>query len=129
MAQITGRNTKPEIVVRKLLFKKGYRYRLNVRKLPGTPDIVLSKYRKVILVHGCFWHGHKNCPRAKRPTTNIEFWNKKISGNIERDIKNKAELRKQGWKVLVLWGCEINKTERLRTKLDRFLIDMPVIKG
>src|SRR5512138_57703 len=113
MAKITGRNTKPEIIVRKLLFKKGYRYRLNVRRLPGTPDIVLSKYRKVILVHGCFWHGHKNCPRSKIPTTNIEFWNKKISGNIERDIKNKAKIRKQGWKVLVLWGCEISKTERL----------------
>jgi DNA mismatch endonuclease (patch repair protein) len=121
MAQIAGRDTKPEIVVRKLLYKKGYRYRLNVRRLRGTPDIVLAKHRKVIFVHGCFWHGHKNCPRAKRPTTNVRFWNKKISGNIERDIKNKAELRKQGWKVLVIWGCEVNKTERLLKKVDRFL--------
>ena len=121
MAKIAGRDTKPEIVVRKLLHKKGFRYRLNVRRLPGTPDIVLSKLRKIIFVHGCFWHGHKNCPRAKRPSTNARFWNKKINGNIKRDIKNKTELRKLGWKVLVIWGCEVNKTERMEKKIDKFM--------
>jgi len=121
MARISGSNTKPEIIVRKILYSMGFRYRLNVRKLPGTPDIVLSKYKKVIFVNGCFWHGHKNCQRAKRPTTNIQFWNKKIIGNIERDKKNKAELRKLGWRVLVIWGCEVEKTSRLEKKIDKFL--------
>lgn len=121
MSQIAGCDTKPEIIVRKLLYKKGYRYRLNVRKLPGTPDIVLSKHKKVIFVHGCFWHSHKNCPRAKRPTTNVTFWNKKIEGNIARDIRNKAALRKQGWRILVVWTCEINKTDKLTKKLDKFM--------
>jgi DNA mismatch endonuclease (patch repair protein) len=104
-----------------MLYGMGFRYRLNVRKLPGTPDIVLSKYKRVIFINGCFWHGHKRCPRAKRPITNVRFWNNKISGNIERDIKSKAKLRKLGWKVLVIWGCEVNKTDRLIEKLDKFM--------
>jgi DNA mismatch endonuclease (patch repair protein) len=120
MARISGSNTKPEIVVRKILYGLGFRYRLNVRKLPGTPDIVLSKHNRVIFIHGCFWHGHKGCKRSKRPTTNVFFWNRKIDKNIERDKKSLKELRRLGWKPLVIWECQTKKPESLEKKLIRF---------
>jgi DNA mismatch endonuclease (patch repair protein) len=120
MARISGSNTKPEIIVRKLVYGLGYRYRLNVRKLPGAPDIVLTKYKKVIFVHGCFWHGHKSCKRSKRPTTNVAFWNRKIDQNIERDNNSLKELRRLGWKPLVVWECQTKKAEFLEKRFIRF---------
>ncbi len=121
MGRISGRHTKPEIVVRKIIRDMGFRYRLNVRKLPGSPDIVLSTHKKVVFVHGCFWHGHKGCKRAKRPTTNVAFWNKKIDKNIARDKKTQRELKKLGWKSLVIWQCQIAKQEVLEKRISRFL--------
>ena len=120
MARISGSNTKPEIVVRKILYGLGFRYRLNVRKLPGTPDIVLSKHNKVVFVHGCFWHGHKGCKRSKRPTTNVAFWNRKIDKNIDRDKKSVKELRQLGWQPLVIWECQTKRPESLEKRLIRF---------
>jgi DNA mismatch endonuclease, patch repair protein len=121
MARISGSNTKPEIIVRKIIFALGFRYRLNVRKLPGAPDIVLSKYNKVVFVHGCFWHGHKGCKRSKRPTTNVAFWNNKIDQNIERDTNSLRELRRLGWKTLVIWECQTRKPKSVGQRIIKFL--------
>lgn len=109
MSRIKGKNTKPEEVVRKYLFSKGFRYRKNDRRLPGTPDIVLPKYRTVVFVNGCFWHGHENCRFFVIPKTNTEFWINKIERNRQRDKKQTAELEKQGWKVLIIWECQLKK--------------------
>ena len=109
MAKVSGRNTKPEIRVRKYLFSKGFRYRKNVNDLPGKPDIVLPKYKTIIFIHGCFWHGHENCEAAKLPATNVEYWTKKISSNIKRDFQNKELLKKSGWNVIIIWECELKK--------------------
>ena len=110
MSKISGTETKPEILVRKYLFANGFRFRKNDKQYPGKPDIVLPKYKTVIFVHGCYWHGH-NCPAGKLPETNKDFWREKINGNIERDKKNKLELEKQGWYVITVWQCELkNKT-------------------
>lgn len=112
MAAIKGSNTKPEIVVRKFLHKLGYRFRLHDKKLPGSPDIVLTKYKTVILVNGCFWHMH-SCPSFKIPETRREFWLSKLNGNRLRDLKNTAELEKLGWKVITIWECGIKDTDLL----------------
>lgn len=108
MSHIRSTNSKPEEMVRKYLFSKGLRYRKNVRKLLGCPDIVLKKYKTVIFVNGCFWH-HHSCTRFVWPSSNTEYWRKKINGNVERDIKNIEALQNQGWKVLVIWECELKK--------------------
>ena len=108
MAAIRGRDTKPEILVRKFLFSRGFRYRLNHPRLPGHPDLVLRKYRTVIFVNGCFWHKH-DCPRDVWPITNEEYWRPKIMGNVERDKRNLAELQQLGWTVLTVWECELKK--------------------
>lgn len=121
MSHISGRNTKPEIVVRKLLHRMGYRFRLHDKRLPGKPDIVLPRHKKIIFVHGCFWHGHPDCKRAKLPTSNVDFWQAKIAGNIKRDGENIAALAKQGWKVLIVWGCEISPNGPLGEKLKGFM--------
>lgn len=121
MSRISGGNTKPEIIVRKLLHAQGYRFRLHVRNLPGKPDIVLPRYRKVIFVHGCFWHGHMGCRRAERPATNEEFWNAKIDSNIRRDASAQQLLSALGWEVLVVWSCETGKPEELTNKLIQFI--------
>jgi DNA mismatch endonuclease, patch repair protein len=123
MSRVKGRDTKPEILVRSLIFRMGFRFRLHRRDLPGTPDIVLPRHGKVIFVHGCFWHGHKNCPRSKRPTTNENFWNNKLDGNIKRDKRYRGELRRLGWKPLVVWECETKIPEKLLRKLESFLHD------
>ena len=123
MSRVKGRDTKPEILVRSFIFRMGFRFRLHRRDLPGTPDIVLPRHGKVIFVHGCFWHGHKRCPRSKRPTTNENFWNKKLDGNIKRDKRYRRELRQMGWKVLIVWECETKNPEKLLRKLERFLHD------
>ena len=99
MSHIRGKNTRPELIVRKYLFAHGFRFRVNVKKLPGTPDIVLRKYHTVIFVNGCFWHGHEGCPYFVLPKSNVEFWNNKITRNRERDLKNRIKLRDMGWHV------------------------------
>ena len=108
MSKISGKETKPEILVRKFLFSNGFRYRKNLKKLPGTPDIVLLKYKTAIFVNGCFWHGHKNCKKAALPATNINFWQNKINGNIKRDKAKKLLLKKMGYKVITIWQCQLN---------------------
>lgn len=114
MSKITGRETKPEVLVRKYLFSKGFRFRKNVKELPGKPDIVLSKYKMVIFIHGCFWHGHPGCKKAKLPATNVDFWKKKINENTERDKKNIDSLKLLGWNVEIIWQCEL-RNRRLST--------------
>ena len=121
MSRVKGQHTKPEKVVRSLLHSMGYRFRLHVKDLPGKPDIVLSKYRKVIFVHGCFWHGHKNCSRAARPQTNADFWNKKLDSNIARDVNTQIQIAELGWQFLIVWQCEIKDVEKLRQRLTHFL--------
>lgn len=108
MSHIRSKNSKPEELVRKYLFSKGFRYRKNVKTLPGCPDIVLPRYKTVIFVNGCFWHKH-NCPRFVWPSTNEEYWRPKIMGNVERDKRNFAELQQLGWTVLTVWECELKK--------------------
>jgi len=121
MSKVKGKDTKPEVLVRSLLHGMGYRFRLHRRDLPGNPDIVLPKHKKVIFVHGCFWHGHKGCPRAKRPSTNRAFWNEKLDKNLRRDRQNIAELKKMHWVTLVIWTCEVKDLEHLTWKLKKFL--------
>ncbi|MEA3221596.1 MAG: DNA mismatch endonuclease Vsr [Thermodesulfobacteriota bacterium] len=121
MSRVSGKNTKPELVVRSLLHNMGYRFRLHRNDLPGKPDITLPKYKKIIFVHGCFWHGHIDCPRAKRPTTNKIFWNEKLNKNIERDKITVNNLKSLGWDVLTVWTCEVKDTEKLRNKLLSFI--------
>lgn len=107
MSCIKGKNTKPEEIVRKYLFSQGFRYRKNDKRLPGTPDIVLPKYRTVIFVNGCFWHGHQGCRYFVVPKTNTDFWMNKIDTNRIRDQKKISELEAMGWKVIVIWECEL----------------------
>lgn len=110
MSHIRSTNSKPEEKVRKYLFSKGFRYRKNDRRYPGKPDIVLPKYKTAIFINGCFWHKH-DCPRFVWPSSNEDYWVPKILGNVERDQKNHALLIEQGWKVLVIWECQLKKKE------------------
>ncbi|WP_275039783.1 very short patch repair endonuclease [Bifidobacterium gallicum] len=109
MSHIRGKNTKPELMVRKYLFSRGLRYRVNVRKLPGTPDIVLRKYKTVVFVNGCFWH-HHDCAAFHWPKSNVEFWTEKITRNEQRDARNHRELADAGWNVVTVWECELKKS-------------------
>ena len=112
MSKISGKETKPEIIVRKYLFSKGFRFLKNDKRYPGTPDIVLPKYKKVVFVNGCFWHGH-NCKKGDLPETRREFWEKKINGTLIRDIRNRKALEEKGWNVITIWECEfLNKSDR-----------------
>lgn len=111
MSHIRSTNSKPEELVRKYLFSKGFRYRKNVKNLPGCPDIVLPKYRTVIFVNGCFWHKH-DCPRFVWPSSNQDYWRPKILRNVDRDQKNAEELRALGWRVITVWECELKKALR-----------------
>jgi DNA mismatch endonuclease (patch repair protein) len=115
MSRITGKNTKPEILVRKFLFSKGYRYRLHSKALPGKPDIVLPKYNTVIFVHGCFWHGHTKCKYFVIPKTRTKWWLKKINGNRERDGKNVRLLKQQKWNVITIYECRLKVKKRDKT--------------
>ena len=117
MSAIKSKNTKPEIAVRKLLHSMGYRFRLHRKDLPGSPDIVLPKYKKVIFVHGCFWHRHKNCKYASIPKTRQEFWNKKFKTNIERDLEIQDKIKNLDWRSVVIWECETKNMENLRDKI------------
>ena len=121
MSAIKSKNTKPENTVRKLLHSMGYRFRLHKKDLPGSPDIVLPKYKTVIFVHGCFWHRHQNCKYASNPKTRIEFWEKKFKENIERDKKTQEKLKNLGWKTKIVWECEIKKQDKLIKKIEDFL--------
>ena len=117
MAAIKSKNTNPEIKVRKLLHSLGYRFRLHKKELPGSPDIVLKKYKTVVFVHGCFWHRHKECKYASNPKTREEFWNKKFLSNIERDIKVRERIKAAGWKSIVVWECELKDIQKLKKRI------------
>lgn len=125
MSRVKNKNTSPEIEVRRLLHRMGFRFRLHRRDLPGHPDIVLPKYRTVIFVHGCFWHGHE-CRRGARPVSNQEFWNQKLDKNIARDRDNVHKLEQLGWKTIIVWQCELSKKNRiaLAEKLRETLLSM-----
>lgn len=114
MSRIRAKDTKPELTIRRLLFADGFRYRIHVKTLPGTPDLVLPKYRAVIFVHGCFWHGHDGCKYAKLPETHGEFWRDKISKNKERDQRVRQELVSGGWRVLTIWTCSIKNQAKVK---------------
>ena len=118
MSRIRGKNTKPEILVRKGLHARGFRFRLHNKKLPGSPDIVLPKYGVAIMVNGCFWHGHKGCRYATMPKSNVEFWDAKIARNRHRDEVTTAHLEALGWTVITVWECELRKNEGLNARLD-----------
>jgi DNA mismatch endonuclease (patch repair protein) len=119
MSGIKGRNTKPEVFVRSYLHRAGLRFRLHDRKLPGRPDIVLARYRTVILVHGCFWHRHKGCKFCYTPKSNRAFWKAKFAANVERDVRKARELRRAGWRVVTIWECRITPKDlqRLEKKI------------
>lgn len=107
MSKIKSGHTVPEVLFRKALFRKGFRYSLNNKKLPGKPDLVLPKYKTLIFVHGCFWHHHKNCNFARIPKSNIKFWKAKILGNVSRDALNRKRLKNIGWQVITVWECDV----------------------
>lgn len=124
MCRIGVKNTKPELIVRKILFARGYRYRLHVKKLPGSPDIVFPSKKKVIFVHGCFWHGHRNCQKSRLPATNIHYWTLKRNGNTARDRKVSSRLRKLGWKVLIIWECQLDDVVSISKRIVKYLTIM-----
>lgn len=115
MAGIRGKNTKPEMIVRKALHARGFRFRLHVKDFPGKPDIVLPRYKTVIFVHGCFWHRHQDCKYCYIPKTNLEVWNKKFSDNIMRDKINIESIQRIGWNVYIIWECELNNESAINS--------------
>ena len=117
-SRIKGKNTKPEIAVRSMLHRAGYRFRLHGRKLPGSPDIVLARHKTVVFVHGCFWHRHEGCKYTTTPKTRTEFWSDKFRKNVERDARQQRELREMGWRVLIVWECELRDLETLKKRLN-----------
>ena len=127
MSKISGKETKPEILIRKNLFSKGFRFRKNVKTLPGKPDIVLPKYKAIVFVHGCFWHGHENCKKAALPETRKEFWERKITGNSARDLKNKEELIALGWRVFTVWTCQL-KTKDIHEYIQKLASEIKDVR-
>lgn len=123
MSQIKGKNTKPEMLVRKFLFSKGYRYRLHVKNLPGKPDIVLPKYKTVIFINGCFWHGHENCKYFVIPKTRTEWWINKINSNKQKDGENFLSLSGSGWKIVTIFECEL-KGDKLNKTLNKLVDEL-----
>lgn len=121
MSRVKGKDTKPERLVRSLLHRLGYRFRLHRKNLPGHPDIVLPRHKKVVFVHGCFWHQHPGCARSKRPATRVSFWNAKLDRNLERDQETQAALRQLGWAVLVVWECDLKDSGNLVKILSDFM--------
>lgn len=121
MSRIRSKNTSPEMKVRSLVYRLGYRYRLHYEKLPGKPDLAFQTRKKVIFVHGCFWHGHENCSKGKLPKSNLEFWEPKIARNKERDSENTREINLRGWQILPIWQCELKNIPILEAKIIRFL--------
>jgi DNA mismatch endonuclease (patch repair protein) len=126
MSKIRSKNTKPELALRKALFARGFRYRVNVPNLPGKPDIVLSKYKTVIFLHGCFWHRHEGCKYAYTPKTNTKFWVDKITSNAERDKVNAEKLSALGWNIVTVWECEVRHTHKhnLTPLIDRIEVEI-----
>jgi DNA mismatch endonuclease (patch repair protein) len=113
MSSVRSKNTKPEVYVRSMLHNNGLRFRLHRQDLPGSPDIVLARFKTVIFVNGCFWHGH-DCPKGRRPVTNLGYWNEKLDQNLRRDRENHSDLRDMGWRVIIIWECElVNATEKI----------------
>jgi DNA mismatch endonuclease, patch repair protein len=121
MRSIKGKNTSPELAVRSLMYRMGYRYRIHIKELPGCPDIVFPRRQKVIFVHGCFWHSHRKCKKATIPKSNVSFWTEKLLRNKERDATDRRMLKKLGWQVLTIWQCDLKRPENLQDKLRRFL--------
>lgn len=121
MSRVRGRDTLPEMFVRSIVHRLGFRFRIGTWGVPGRPDLVLRRHNKVIFVHGCFWHQHEGCRRATRPKTRTRFWNKKLDRNMERDIEVRKALDSAGWLSLVVWECEIKDRSALRSKLLKFL--------
>jgi DNA mismatch endonuclease (patch repair protein) len=123
MAKVRGRDSKPEMVVRRLVHAMGFRYRLHDRRLPGSPDLVFPRLRKVIFVHGCFWHRHPDpgCKLARMPKSRLDFWRPKLQGNRERDVRHHAELEALGWQIFVVWECRMRDKEQLENDLRAFL--------
>jgi len=117
MSKIRNKDTKPELIVRKILTEKGIRYRLHKKELPGKPDVVIIRKRIAIFVNGCFWHQHKGCKKSVSPKTNKTYWRKKLKGNVETQKRNIKELKKAGWKIIIIWECETKKEERVEEKL------------
>ncbi|MBS1190092.1 MAG: very short patch repair endonuclease [Rhodocyclaceae bacterium] len=121
MSKVRSKNTAPEMVVRRLIFGMGYRYRLHVASLPGKPDIVLSRRKKIVDIRGCFWHGHEGCRYGNLPKSRLDFWSAKIERNRERDAANLATLARRGWRVLVVWQCELKNIKSLKKRLHEFI--------
>ena len=129
MSRIRGRDTKPELIVRRLAHALGYRFRLHRRDLPGAPDLVFPGRRKVVFIHGCFWHQHPGCRYAYKPKSNTEFWQKKFGANMERDARVLLELRERGWSSLVIWECETSDLEALKVRLESHLEARTGVRG
>ncbi len=121
MARVKSADTKPELIVRSVAHRLGFRFRLHQKSLPGSPDLVFPRHRKIVFVHGCFWHRHKQCSRASTPKTRVPFWEEKFAANIARDARNVRALQKLGWKVLVIWECQTSPNDDLRAKILSFL--------
>lgn len=126
MSRVSGRNTKPEILLRSLLHRRGFRFRLHDKKLPGRPDIVLPKHRAVVFVNGCFWHSHKKCKRARTPKSRRDYWVKKLEKNVQRDREQQKQLRNLGWRVVVVWECELKEnSEKAAASVSSKLLRRP----
>lgn len=125
MSKVKGKNTLPELAVRKIVHGLGFRFSLHRRDLPGSPDVVLPRLKSAIFVHGCFWHRHANCQKASMPKTRRAYWDAKFVANVSRDAMNLRDLRKSGWRALVVWQCELKKPSKLKLRLSRFLQTRP----
>lgn len=121
MSRVSAKNTKPELIVRRMLHAAGFRFRIHNPKLAGNPDIVLRRYRTIIFVHGCFWHRHPKCRRATVPASNVGYWSEKFENNVDRDKRVRSQLRRLGWRVIVVWECETTCTDKLLGRLKRAL--------
>lgn len=124
MSRVSSKDTKPELLVRSFLHRLGFRFRIHGKKLPGRPDLVLAKHQAVIFVHGCFWHRHKGCAKATMPATRVQFWREKFERNVDRDLDNQAKLQDLGWRVIVLWECEIATIAAREDRLARLTFEI-----
>lgn len=121
MGRVKGKNTQPEMAIRRLVYGLGFRYRLHAGKLPGKPDLVFARLKRVIFVHGCFWHRHSGCSLCRMPKSRLEFWEPKLEENRKRDSRNQRKLRKDGWRLLVVWECQLADQEKLKRRILEFL--------